>query len=147
MSEKDISFLPKAECGHIKKQKASNIWIDASVYFSPLKEIPPSDESHTKAAGGRISRSTNNKDTKNMVLRIETSMEGGGGLRAYTILSNQTLESVERKEASGRWTDASHSARSTPKLSSGGTTSKVESNLDAYSKYTNNFNYWMILIG
>lgn len=60
-----VTFLPKDKCGYIQKQKASNIWLDASV-ISPFTEKPPFDEGRIKTTGGSIiGVDSYNKDRNN----------------------------------------------------------------------------------
>lgn len=60
-----VAFLPKNKRGYIEKQKASNVWLDAPVVFSPSSEKPPSEGSQTKKASGGVSLGSIDKHTKN----------------------------------------------------------------------------------
>lgn len=83
-----VTFLPKDKCGYIQKQEASNVWLDASVIFSPPNETPPSDKSQTKAAGGSLSRSSNSKDKYNF-----NTPSNNFSLKLYDI-NNQVVANI-----------------------------------------------------
>ena len=60
-----ITFVPKNKYGYIQKQKASNVWLDASVILPPSYEQPSVEGSRTKKADGGISLDSINEGTKN----------------------------------------------------------------------------------
>ncbi|HWY12366.1 MAG TPA: hypothetical protein VN026_13620, partial [Bacteroidia bacterium] len=79
-----VTFLPKDRCGYIEKQKASNVWSDAPVIFSPRNETPPSDSSQTMSTGGSIRHSSTSKGTKN-------TDNNANNLKLYNIDSQEVV--------------------------------------------------------